>query len=411
MHNQTRLLAFIVASGLSMAGDGMALVAVPWFVLRTTGSILDCGLIAAAASAAVVLTGLLGGPLTDRFGGKKVAVASELMAGISLAAIPVLYLTTGIGFPVLIALAALTAGFQAPGTAARQRSLLALADSTDSDRTRINGLYWLLQQIGLLAGAPLAGVIMSLAAPPVALVVDVATFFIAAAVIAAVACDADHATGGAVNSRRWWVAYVADLRQGLGVALREPAIRLIMACALVLNLFDGALLPLMLPVLVRGEDGSPRVLGVLAACYAGGMIVGTLGASVLGSRLMQRNVFVYCLAASSVAYGLLSAIPRLDLPAVFLLGLAGGPMLPLIISVIQNTVPAAFVGRVLGALFSVFMASVPLGRVVIGCFLDAHNLHWLFAAAAAAFITAALGLASSSKMLAATFPNRVTGDA
>ena len=62
------LFALYIANTISAVGDVLMFIAVPWFVLQTTGSVVQTGLAAFFSTAAVAASALLGAPIVDRFG-------------------------------------------------------------------------------------------------------------------------------------------------------------------------------------------------------------------------------------------------------------------------------------------------------------------------------------------------------
>jgi MFS family permease len=67
------ILAMLGATGLSMTGNVLTFMAVPWFVLQTTGSASKTGLTGGVVVLGMVLGGFFGGPLVDRLGFKRPA--------------------------------------------------------------------------------------------------------------------------------------------------------------------------------------------------------------------------------------------------------------------------------------------------------------------------------------------------
>ena len=59
-------------------GDVLAFVAIPWFVLQTTGSAVRTGLTGAAFLLAAVMAGIFGGPVVDRIGFKRTSMSRTL---------------------------------------------------------------------------------------------------------------------------------------------------------------------------------------------------------------------------------------------------------------------------------------------------------------------------------------------
>ncbi|MFD0740576.1 hypothetical protein ACFQ1L_47060 [Phytohabitans flavus] len=66
----------------------MSFVALPWFVLVTSGSAARTGIVAFAEMLPYVLVCAFGGPLLDRLGHRRVSVLGDLGSAVAVAAIP-----------------------------------------------------------------------------------------------------------------------------------------------------------------------------------------------------------------------------------------------------------------------------------------------------------------------------------
>jgi MFS family permease len=62
------VLALLSANAVSITGNAMASVAIPWFVLQTTGSAAKTGFTFAVIGLSNVLAAFFGGPVVDRLG-------------------------------------------------------------------------------------------------------------------------------------------------------------------------------------------------------------------------------------------------------------------------------------------------------------------------------------------------------
>lgn len=118
-HHRTPLAATLAANSISTAGTSLTLIGVPWFVLETTGSAGRAGLVAFCATLPIVLAALIGGPFIDRIGRRRVAVASDTVCGLAIAAIPLLHHVGALEFWMLCALMALNGFAHTPGNTAR----------------------------------------------------------------------------------------------------------------------------------------------------------------------------------------------------------------------------------------------------------------------------------------------------
>ncbi len=104
---------------ISQIGNQLAALAVPWFALQTSGSATRTGLVAAAALLPTALASFLGGAVVDRAGSRRMSIACDLLNGITMAMVPLLYHTVGLGFLPLLAPVFLGALFDSPGNTAR----------------------------------------------------------------------------------------------------------------------------------------------------------------------------------------------------------------------------------------------------------------------------------------------------
>ena len=96
--NPLPLCALFTANAVSLIGNVFSMVAIPWFVLQTTGSAAQTGITGFFAVMPAVLAGFLGGTLIDRLGYKRASIISDLASGVTTALIPLLYFTVGLEF-------------------------------------------------------------------------------------------------------------------------------------------------------------------------------------------------------------------------------------------------------------------------------------------------------------------------
>lgn len=98
------LVALLGANAISQVGTMVTAVALPWYVLITTGSAARTGLSGFVSLLPLILAGVLGGPLVDRLGARRVSVGSDLLCGCAVGLIPLLSHTMGLPFWALLAL-------------------------------------------------------------------------------------------------------------------------------------------------------------------------------------------------------------------------------------------------------------------------------------------------------------------
>jgi MFS family permease len=72
------IIALLVAITISTLGTQFTVIAVPWFVLQTTGSAARTGITGFVSLLPVIIAGFLGGALVNRLGFKRSSVLSDV---------------------------------------------------------------------------------------------------------------------------------------------------------------------------------------------------------------------------------------------------------------------------------------------------------------------------------------------
>lgn len=179
------LVAVLSANSISRAGSSLTMIGVPWFVLETTGSAGRAGVVAFCATLPIVVSALIGGPVIDRIGRRRVSVASDLVCGLSVAAIPLLHYADALDFWMLCALMAVGGLMHTPGDTARYVLVPDLAELAGTTLARAASLFDAVSRGARMVGAALAGVLIALVGAETVLLLDAVTFLTSALLIAA----------------------------------------------------------------------------------------------------------------------------------------------------------------------------------------------------------------------------------
>jgi len=105
------LIGGVVVSSL---GTQMTFLALPWFVLETTGSATRMGVVLAVELAPVAILGIPSGTVISRWGARRVMIVSDFVRAPLLASVPILHSLGWLSFPLLLVLVALIGVFLAP---------------------------------------------------------------------------------------------------------------------------------------------------------------------------------------------------------------------------------------------------------------------------------------------------------
>jgi MFS family permease len=388
------ILALLAANAVSETGNVLAFVAIPWFVLQTTGSAVRTGLTGAVFLLAAVVAGVFGGPVVDRLLFKRASIVADLAGAVTVALVPLLYHTVGLLFWQLLVLVFLGGFLDAPGHTARQSLVPDLAERAGMGIERANSLFQGIQFASLLLGPPLAGLLISLLAPGNVLWIDAATFVVSAALVAALVPTP------APRSARRAGRYLVELAEGLAFIRRDRLVVWMFGIGVVANSLAVPLVAVVLPFVTREVYGSAVDLGLILGGFGGGALAGTVLYAILGGRLPRRATLVAAISLLGLPFWVLVATPPIGVAigALFVAGFALGPPNPLTYSVLQERTPPRMLGRVLGAGVSLSMVGAPVGMVLCGYALEILGLRPTLVGISACYLAVGL-LASLSPAL------------
>lgn len=359
------LYALYAADIISLAGNAVAQLAIPWYVLTTTGSATLTGLAVFFNFLPAVLAAFFGGVVVDRLGFRVASIVADLASSLAVAAIPFLHATVGIELWQLMGLVFLGALLDAPGATARAALLPDVVELAGVPMERASGIRGAIQQGSQLLGAPVGGILVATVGATAALWIDAASFLVSAALVAFLA---PRASAGESEARgRFW----GELAEGLRFIRDRPLVRALVVMVLLSN-FVEAPGTVVLTVFAQQQYDSAAALGLMLGVLGGTALAGALAYSAVGHRLRRRRTFLWCFAVVPVGYLALAAVPPLPvaLVALAVVGFAAGPINPLIFTVMTEIVPVHLRGRAFGAIRAGAWASIPLG-ILLGSVLVA----------------------------------------
>jgi MFS family permease len=386
------ILALLGANAVSETGNVLAFVAIPWFVLQTTGSAARTGLTGGAFLLAAVVAGVVGGPVVDRIGFKRTSIVADLAGAVTVALIPLLHYTIGLAFWQLLVLVFLGGFLDAPGHTARQSLVPDLAGRARMRIERANAAFQGIQHASFLVGPPLAGLLIASFTPSNVLWIDAATFLVSAALVAALVPSAVPRPGTAAVELRRAGRYLAELAEGLTFIRRDRLVFWMFGIGVVANFLILPLFAVVLPVYARQTYGSVVDLGLMLGGFGSGALAGTVLYGAVGHLLPRRATLVSVMVVIGLPFWVLVATPSLvvTMGALFVAGFALGPPNPLTYSVLQERTPQRMLGRVLGAGVSLSMVAVPVGMVLCGYALEFAGLRLTLAGISACYLIVGL---------------------
>ena len=382
------LAALIAANAISLTGNVLASVAIPWFVLETTGSAALTGVAAFAATAPFAIGSLFAGRIVDALGLRRASIVSDVVSGVTIAGIPLLHALGQLDLAPLLGLTFAGALLDAVGQASRQALVPTLAKRAGTTLERANGLFDGTEHIGYLIGAPLAGILIVLISAPGVLWLDAASFAVAAGLLAFLVHESGARTAAEAGER-------PDLRSAFRVVWSDPVLRGNALYAFLGTVLINPLGPVVLPVYASTVAQSPLALGASVAAYGIGGLFGTAAFAWLGRRLPRSPIYIGFWIAVAALFALLVPLPPLLplLVLVFVLGFAFGLAVPVVHIVRQERTPPHLLPRVIGLINAARWVSGPIAVLAAGVSIQALGLGTTLAIATAGWVPLAIAVA------------------
>jgi MFS family permease len=381
------LAALIVAEIVSSLGSRITFLALPWFVLVTTGSAAKMGIVLAVELAPVALLGIPSGAVVAKFGARRTMQLSDLARVPLMCAIPLLHSAGMLTFPLLLVIVFAIGCFLAPFFASQRVILPELVGEDETTVAQANAVIEGATTLTNLLGPVVAGLLIAAVGATSVLYIDAATFLFSFLTLTLFVPSrppqpqTDDARG---------------VFAGLRFLLRDPLLWRIGLAAIFLNMF-GSMMSAALPVLAFDDFGeSSRVAGALFASLGAGALVGM----VLAVKLMPRFKPLKLAAIGIVALSLPIWLLGLDLPLWATLAALFASTIPQplvnapVIGLMTTRTPEALRPKLMTAVLTIAMLAGPIGLVAAGPLLQAYGTRTVFVIIAAGMTVFALYFAS-----------------
>lgn len=358
---------------ISVIGDALYMVALPWLVLTTGGSAEVLGMVLAAYGIPRAVSMLVGGWLSDRLRPRRLMLIAD---AVRLLLVGILAAIAMEGHPTLLQLCAIAVPLGAFGGAFLPASQSILPETlSPEDLQAGNGLMMASRQGANLIGSAMAGVIVAALTTAAALAIDAGTFLVSALSLALMRTTHRAAPGtGKQEARRENPASsVQEQAEQISLWRFLRTSRLIQGTLLIfmmIGLVSGGLIEVALPALVHGpmhENASDY--GIILAAWGAGAFVGSIFAGMLGKRqhkgliMLLAGLLMAALIALLPIWGVLGAVV-----CMLIAGVAGSIVNVVLFTAVQLAIPSHLMGRVMGLLlfgsFGVYPLSVALAGVL-----------------------------------------------
>lgn len=339
-HN--RDYAYLIAGGaVSSLGSRMSSLAFPLLTLAATGSPFAVGLVAGAATMALVLVGLPAGALVDRWDRRRTMIAAAALGGAAYLSVAIAAFADHVTVPHLMLAAACGGVANSFYSPAEQVAVRHVVRRVDIPRAAVNNQV--RSATAGLAGPPIGGLLFGIMRG-LPMVADACTYLVA------IICAWRVQTplpGTAAEDRE---ALLPSIRTGLQFLFGHQMLRTITLLSTVLN-FAGTGLVVSVTITMQQRGTAPGWIGAVSSAMAVSMLV----ASLLAGRILQHvSVGLLMFLTPVVGAVAFAGMAFVHAPVVLMLLMAGATFLlapcnAAVIAVLTARTPADRLGRVMSA--------------------------------------------------------------
>ena len=361
------VVALLGAEVISTTGAQMTWIALPWFVLVTTGSATKMSFVVAAELIGVAASGFPGGRLLGRLGARRTMLLCDGARAPLMLVIPILHWTTGVSFAVLLIVAFLLGALAAPYFASQKVIVPELLGEDEKRVSEANALFQAATRTTLLLGPPLGGVLIGVMGATSVLVIDASTYIVSFVLVALFVPQRPPIKQEKEDR---------SIRVGIRFIARDRLLRVWWPSFAVGDAAWNAFF-VTVPVLVLARFGhEPQIAGWLFAAFGIGAVLGNVVFfRFLANRFEGLALIATCAMGQALPLWLLwLPVPPAALAAALLVsGIANGLVNPSLHTISTLRIPAALRPNVMTTMMVFWALINPLGVFLAGPILDAFG--------------------------------------
>lgn len=370
---------FMLLSGqfVSQIGDKLHMIALSFWVLKTTGSSAKMGAVLAASLIPSLVIGFFSGAFIDRYNRKNIIIGTDLLRGLILALFAVLFYFELINFYMILAMQMLLSVNAAFFDPAIPSVIPQIVD--EKDLAAANSKHQFVNGFSTIAGAFIGGIFISMFGYLWVFVVNAISFLLSAFFECFIKIPPLQKD---TTEKRGETGILSDLKQGYQYILSDKALLILLFMVMVIHFFVGSI-EIFMPVIANAiSDDGARNLGFFQTAFGVGTIIMAVILSIKNISGKEKftlfgSVFligVLYFAASFFA-GNEAVITGLYLIMIFLFGcciICAGISFK---TLLQKKVDNSFAGRVFAVVGSVGNASIPGAMMAYGFLLEIYDFQ------------------------------------
>ncbi|MFN8635347.1 MAG: MFS transporter [Chloroflexota bacterium] len=359
---------FWLGQVVSNTGGWMQSIAQAWLVLRLTDSPLALGSVTMLQALPVLLLGLFGGVIADRFPKRKLLLCTQSMMLLQALALGILTYTGLIQLWHVYVLALSLGTLNALDNPTRQSLVAELVPSDDlPNAVALNSLSF---NCSRLIGPALGGVTIAVVGVAGCFLLNALSFLGVVTSLLLIKTRPDAAPSGRARG-----AIFSQIGEGLRYAVHTPDVLFVVILMGAIGCFGynfQTILPLIAEYVLKADAAS---FGLLTSSMA----IGSVGSALLMAsrgKVTRRRIFIGAVGFSALLFSVPFAsswsvlVPLLVLLGAFSILFGSSANVHL-----QTVTPPALRGRVMSIYTLLFLGSTPIGSMIVGTLAEKQGVQ------------------------------------
>jgi MFS family permease len=364
---------YFSSAAVSKIGDQIYKLAIPWFVLETTGSVAMMSLMWVVEILPMVVLGPFLGVFIDRGNRRRIMLLSDFARTVLVVLIPVLFWIGILKLWMLFAIGFLLSIFSLCFDLVADFGLLPQL-VRDDQLTAANSAYRGMDNLTRMGGPAIAGALIALFGTTNAILIDAVSFLLTWIVIYFI--PVNFRTEGDNAPKQLTVGSIfADVKEGFVFIIKTQILWVLALVGCFINLGMGALYTVMTYYLGSEMQMSSTVVGSVYGVMGAMMFLGSLLAPYLAKKIQMGQAITVCVLGSFLGAVLLASSGdwRIVIAGYAVMMLSVNMVNIYTFTVRQREIPNRLMGRVNSAYRMILTVSFPVSAAILGGLASAFN--------------------------------------
>lgn len=376
---------------ISVIGDWVLFIALPFYTYSLTGSVLATGAMFIVSTLPRLVLGSVAGVFVDRWDRKRTMIVADLLRVLMVGMLLLVRSRDGLWLIYVFSfLESIVSQFFNPAKSAVIPLLVG-----EKDLLTANSLNGLSDALTRLLGSALGGVLMGWLGFSSVVLLDAGSFLLSALLIILIILPTrpDIQPAGAQVPRAWgFLGVWRDWIAGLQLVRQEYLLLMLFIVLGVAFLGDSMITVLIVPLVKELMGGGSQLLGWLMVAQGIGGLLGGLLIGKIGKRFSPRSISSIALISTGIIFLVIINFPQsvMVLPLISMVGVAASAWIITSETLLQLAVSDQFRGRVFGTLGTTSALASLVGMLLAGTLADLVGLVLILSISGGLFIVSGL---------------------